>query len=124
MKAHRALGRFRSGEPFRPWLLTIVANEARNRRRARGRRTALALRAGPLSDAPGEDPEEAVLATERRQRLLTAVERLRDDDRDVLACRYFLDLSETETAAALGIARGTVKSRTHRALARLQEELR
>jgi RNA polymerase sigma factor (sigma-70 family) len=124
VKAHRALGRFRSGEPFRPWLLTIVANEARNRRRARGRRTALALRAGPLSDAPGEDPEEAVLATERRQRLLTAVERLRDDDRDVLACRYFLDLSETETAAALGIARGTVKSRTHRALARLQEELR
>ena len=123
VKAHRALGRFRSGEPFRPWLLTIVANEARNRRRARGRRTALALRAGPLSDAPGEDPEEAVLATERRQRLLTAVERLRDDDRDVLACRYFLDLSETETAAALGIARGTVKSRTHRALARLQEEL-
>jgi len=124
VKAHRALGRFRSGEPFRPWLLTIVANEARNRRRARGRRTALALRAGPLSDAPGEDPEEAVLATERRQRLLTAVERLRHDDRDVLACRYFLDLSETETAAALGIARGTVKSRTHRALARLQEELR
>jgi RNA polymerase sigma factor (sigma-70 family) len=124
VKAHRALGRFRSGEPFRPWLLTIVANEARNRRRARGRRTALALRAGPLSNAPGEDPEEAVLATERRQRLLTAVERLRDDDRDVLACRYFLDLSETETAAALGIARGTVKSRTHRALARLQEELR
>ena len=124
VKAHRALGRFRSGEPFRPWLLTIVANEARNRRRARGRRAALALRARPLSDAPGEDPEEAVLATERRQRLLTAVERLRDDDRDVLACRYFLDLSETETAAALGIARGTVKSRTHRALARLQEELR
>jgi RNA polymerase sigma factor (sigma-70 family) len=123
VKAHRALGRFRSGEPFRPWLLTIVANEARNRRRARGRRTALALRAGPLSDAPGEDPEEAVLATERRQRLLTAVERLRDDDRDVLACRYFLDLSEEETAAALGIARGTVKSRTHRALERLQEEL-
>ena len=124
VKAHRALGRFRSGEPFRPWLLTIVANEARNRRRARGRRAALALRARPLSDAPGEDPEEAALAAERRQRLLTAVERLRDDDRDVLACRYFLDLSEEETAAALGIARGTVKSRTHRALARLQEELR
>jgi RNA polymerase sigma factor (sigma-70 family) len=124
VKAHRALGRFRSGEPFRPWLLTIVANEARNRRRTRGRRASLALRAAAVPDAPVEDPEEAVLATDRRQRLLTAVERLRDDDRDVLACRYFLDLSETETAAALGIARGTVKSRTHRALARLQEELR
>jgi len=122
VKAHRALGRFRSGEPFRPWLLTIVANEARNRRRSRGRRAALALRAADPG-APGEDPEAAALASERRERLLTAVQRLRDDDRDVLACRYFLDLSEEETAATLGITRGTVKSRTHRALGRLQEEL-
>jgi RNA polymerase sigma factor (sigma-70 family) len=124
VKAHRALGRFRSGEPFRPWLLAIVANEARNRRRTSGRRAALALRTAAEAGAPGEDPEEAAVATERRQNLLAAVERLRDDDRDVLACRYFLDLSEEETAAALGIARGTVKSRTHRALARLQKELR
>lgn len=123
-KAHRALGRFRRGEPFRPWLLTIVANEARNRRRARGRRTALALRAGAEPGAPAEDPEEVALATERRERVLTAVEGLRDDDRDILACRYFLELSEEETAGVLGIARGTVKSRAHRALARLQEELR
>ena len=122
VKAHRALGRFRSGEPFRPWLLTIVTNEARNRRRSRGRRAALALRAADPG-APGEDPDAAALASERRERLLTAVERLRDDDQEVLACRYFLELSEEETAAALGIARGTVKSRTHRALERLQEEL-
>ena len=122
VKAHRALRRFRSGQPFRPWLLTIVANEARNRRRTRGRRAALALRAADPG-APGEDPEAAALASERRERVLTAVERLRDDDREVLACRYFLELSEEETAAALGIARGTVKSRTHRALKRLQEEL-
>ena len=124
VKAHRALGRFRRGEPFRPWLLTIVANEARNRRRTRGRRAGLALRAAAEPQATAEDPEEAALATERRERLLAAVERLRDDDRDILACRYFLELSEDETAAALGIARGTVKSRAHRALARLQEELR
>jgi RNA polymerase sigma-70 factor, ECF subfamily len=124
VKAHRALGRFRSGMPFRPWLLTIVANEARNRRRARGRRSALALRVAAEPGTPVEDPEHAALATERRARLLTAVEQLRDEDRDILACRYFLELSEEETAAALGIARGTVKSRAHRALARLQEELR
>ena len=124
VKAHRALGRFRRGEPFRPWLLTIVANEARNRRRTRGRRAGLALRAAAEPQATAEDPEEAALATERRERLLTALEQLRDDDRDILACRYFLELSEDETAAALGIARGTVKSRAHRALARLQEELR
>ena len=125
VKAHRALGRrFRSGEPFRPWLLTIVANEARNRRRTRGRRSALALRAAAEPDARGDDPERAALETERRQQLLTAVERLRDEDRDVLTCRFFLELSEEETAAALRIARGTVKSRTHRALVRLEAELR
>jgi RNA polymerase sigma-70 factor (ECF subfamily) len=84
----------------------------------------LALRASPEPDVPGDDPEEAALATERRLQLLTAVDQLRDDDRDVLACRFFLELSEEETAAALGIARGTVKSRTHRALVRLEEELR
>jgi RNA polymerase sigma-70 factor (ECF subfamily) len=124
VKAHRTLGRFRSGEPFRPWPLAIVANEARNRRRTSGRRAALALRAAAEPGAPDDDPEQAAVATERRQSLLAAVAGLRDDDRDVLACRYFLDLSEEETAAALGIAQGTVKSRTHRALARLQEELR
>ena len=43
LKAWRALGRFRPGAPFRPWLLRIVANEARNRRRSSGRRVALAL---------------------------------------------------------------------------------
>jgi RNA polymerase sigma-70 factor (ECF subfamily) len=45
VKAYRALGRFREGAPFRPWLLRIVANEARNRRRSSGRRAGLALRA-------------------------------------------------------------------------------
>ncbi|CAA9490528.1 MAG: RNA polymerase sigma factor RpoE, partial [uncultured Solirubrobacteraceae bacterium] len=44
VKAYRALGRFRDGSPWRPWLLTIVANEARNRRRSAGRREHLAVR--------------------------------------------------------------------------------
>ncbi len=54
-------------------------------------------------------------------RLLAALERLPDDARLVLGCRYLLDLSEAETAAALGVRRGTVKSRTSRALERLRE---
>jgi RNA polymerase sigma factor (sigma-70 family) len=37
VKAFRALDRFRPGAPFRPWLLAVVANEARNRRRSAGR---------------------------------------------------------------------------------------
>jgi RNA polymerase sigma-70 factor (ECF subfamily) len=55
--------------------------------------------------------------------LLAAVERLGERDRDVLTCRYLLELSEEETAAVLDVRRGTVKSRTARALARLRSEV-
>ena len=113
----------RSADPFRPWLLRIVANEARNRRVAAGRRPTLALSAA--ADRPSGDtalaPEAAALAGEQRRELLAALETLREDDRLVIAYRYFLDLSEAEMAAALGCARGTVKSRLSRALARLRE---
>lgn len=111
MKAWRALNRFRAGEPFRPWLLQIVANEARNRRRSAGRRLRLALLAAaePRAAAPPSDG------------LLEALNDLPDDARTVLVCRYVLGLSEQETAAILDVAPGTVKSRTSRALERLRE---
>jgi RNA polymerase sigma-70 factor (ECF subfamily) len=125
VKAFRALGRFRTGAPFRPWLLQIVANEARNRRRSAGRRAGLALRAAGEDPSGGAapSPEGKVLAGEERERLLAAVNGLAEEHRLVIACRYFLELSEEETAAALGWRRGTVKSRTARALARLRENL-
>src|SRR5829696_8558705 len=127
VKAYGALGRFRTGEPLRPWLLAIVANEARNRRRSAGRRAALALRAAGEGRSSGEaapSPEAALLAGERRAALLGALARLRDDDRAVIGCRYLLELSEAETAAALGVRPGTVKSRLARSLERLRAELR
>jgi RNA polymerase sigma factor (sigma-70 family) len=124
VKAHRALWRFRPGSPFKPWLLRIVANEARNRRRSAGRRAALALRAAqePSGEA-APSPEAALLDAERREELLAALNRLDVRDREALACRYLLDLSEAETAAALGVRPGTVKSRLSRALGRLRTEL-
>ena len=125
VKAYRALGRFRAGKPFRPWFLAIVANEARNRRRSAGRRERLALRAAedPLSGGAVPSPEAAILEAEQRAELLAAVEGLREEDRLAIACRYFLGLSEEETAAALDWRRGTVKSRTARALDRLRAHL-
>ena len=125
VKAWYALPRFRRGAPFRPWLLQIVANEAHNRRRSAGRREALRLRsiaADPPEDA-APSPEGAALGRERRTELLAAVERLGERDRDVLTCRYLLELSEEETAAVLDVRRGTVKSRTARALSRLRSEV-
>jgi RNA polymerase sigma-70 factor (ECF subfamily) len=122
VKAYRALDRFRPGAELRPWLLRIVANEARNRSRSSGRRQRLELR---LADdfRPGDaapSPEAVVVATDERRRLLRLVNTLSEDDRMVIASRYFLDLNGEETAAALGIPEGTVKSRLSRALARLK----
>ncbi|MGH8986209.1 MAG: RNA polymerase sigma factor [Acidimicrobiia bacterium] len=125
VKAWHALGRFRSGSAFRPWLLTIVANEARNTRRAAGRRARLALRAseGRPSVAAAPSTEEAALGEELRQLVLAAVATLSDAHRDVISCRFFAGLSEAETAAVLGCRRGTVKSRMSRALAGLRSHL-
>jgi RNA polymerase sigma factor (sigma-70 family) len=125
VKAWGALHRFRPDAPFRPWLLRIVANEARNRRTAAGRRATLALRARerhPEGDA-APSPEVVALRAETRDALLRALAHLREDDRLVIAYRYFLDLSEAEMAMALNIARGTVKSRLSRALGRLRAVL-
>jgi RNA polymerase sigma-70 factor (ECF subfamily) len=124
VKAYRALDRFREGEPFRPWLLRIVGNTARNRRRAAGRRAGLLLRAeaeAPKSTAPS--PEAAVLGGERRRALLDAINGLPPDDRLVIGARYFLDLPEVEIAALAGVAPGTVKSRLFRARGRLAAAL-
>jgi RNA polymerase sigma-70 factor (ECF subfamily) len=124
LKAYAALDRFRDGAPVRPWLLRIVANEARNRRRSAGRRAGLVQRAGELAGpATVPSPESSVVADETRATLLAALNELRDEDREVIGARYLLELSESETADALGIPRGTVKSRTSRALGRLREAL-
>jgi RNA polymerase sigma factor (sigma-70 family) len=123
VKAWRALGRFRADAPLRPWLLRIVANEARNRRRSSGRRAQLALRAERAEGSGGAapSPESSTLAAADRERLFAALDGLPENSRLVLVYRYLLDLSEEETAAALNVRRGTVKSRTARALERVRE---
>lgn len=125
VKAYYALKRFKPGYPFRPWLLKIVSNEARNKRRSAGRRTGLELRLaeGRPRDDAAPSPEDAALARERDEELVAALNTLREEDRSVVACRFLLGLSEAETAAALSIARGTVKSRLSRSLDKLRGQL-
>jgi RNA polymerase sigma-70 factor (ECF subfamily) len=121
VKAYRALGGFREGAAFRPWLLRIVANETRNAVRARGRRVRREQLAAPLDVVL--DPADEAVSLERRTELLAAVRALPDPMRLVVTCRYLLDLDEQETAVVLGWPRGTVKSRLHRALGRLREAM-
>ncbi|HET7830932.1 MAG TPA: sigma-70 family RNA polymerase sigma factor [Candidatus Limnocylindrales bacterium] len=138
VKAYLALDRFRAGAPFRPWLLAIVGNEARNRVRSRGRRDSLADRAlaairggearsssdaTPGAAAAAVSPEVEVLVGETQAQVRAALRDLGDDERRVVACRYLLGLSESETCAALGIPAGTAKSRLHRGLRRMRASL-
>ena len=127
VKAWYGLSGFRREAAFGPWLLRIVANEARNRRRAAGRRSGHELRfATDRAVAPGEaapSPEAAVLMTEARRSVAAALATLPDGLRDAVACRHLLGLDEKETAAVLGVPRGTVKSRTARGLRRLERVL-
>ena len=149
VKAYLALDRFRNGAAFRPWLLAIVGNEARNRRRAIGRREGLAARAiavvrgnrmpvraagdeagvgqaragSGLPEASAPSPELAVLEGEASREVHAALAGLGEDERRVVACRYLLGMSEAETAAALGIPAGTAKSRLHRGLRRMRATL-
>jgi RNA polymerase sigma factor (sigma-70 family) len=127
-RAWRAMPRFDDQREFRPWLLRIVANAARNQRRARGRFARLAVRAAAHSPggngaAPADNPEERAVADVERRRVVTAMNRLRTEDRLVIALRHFEQLSEREMADVLGVPGGTVKSRLSRAMARLREEL-
>jgi RNA polymerase sigma-70 factor (ECF subfamily) len=124
VKAWYALPRFRPGAPLRPWLPRIVANEAKNRARAARRREALTLRAAVArEDASATAPEAVDEARDEAEALVAALNRLKPDDRLVLAHRWLLDLSEAEMVDALGVPPGTVKSPLSRAMTRLRTEL-
>lgn len=122
LRAYGALDRFELGAPFRPWLLTIVVNCTHSRSRSAWRQLRLADRSRSLDVARWvvDSAESDALAGDTRRRLLAAVDELPDKQRLVVTCRYLLELSEAETAHALGIPVGTVKSRLNRGLERLR----
>jgi RNA polymerase sigma-70 factor (ECF subfamily) len=124
IKAYCSLGRFRDGAAFKPWLLSIVANETRNTVRTAVRQRTLAGREAAFAEAEplipeSADPAVAALEIERRAALLAALDQLSEEHRLVVTYRYLLEMDEPETAQALGWPRGTVKSRLNRALRKL-----
>ena len=116
-------GRWRGGlrDPDRAlaYLRQTVVNRSRSVLRHRG----VEARHSPplLPDHRGAD--EDVLLTERRQAVLDALRELPGRQREVLALRYYLDLSEADIAAMLGISRGAVKSHASRGVAALRHLL-
>jgi RNA polymerase sigma-70 factor (ECF subfamily) len=118
IRAYRGLDHFERTRRLRPWLLQITRNLARNRRRAARRYLAAVTRWWQAAGAAPVVPAPAVQSD--ADLLWQAVRRLAQADQEVIYLRYFLELSVGETAAALGIAEGTVKSRLSRALGRLR----
>ena len=120
VRAFRALDRFDIERPLRPWLLSITTNLSHNRRRSIGRYLAALRRANEeptvAFSSLGDSSERQWEAETLRQ----AVHRLKPGEQEVVYMRYFLELSEAEMALALKVAPGTVKSRLHRAMARLR----
>jgi RNA polymerase sigma-70 factor (sigma-E family) len=106
------------------YLRQTVVNRSRSVLRHRGVRDRYAATraASPSAHAPAAD--EPVLLTDRRSRVLDALRELPARQREVLALRYYLDLSEADIAAALGISRGAVKSHASRGAAALRALLK
>jgi len=133
LQVHLKCKHFEPGRAFRPWLYTIATNQAIDaQRRSRRHRHVSLDRAGSsegqevgklvdllVSEEPS--PTAQINTDERRDWIGRAVENLAQPLRDVVQLVYFQDLKYREAAEALGIPVGTVKSRMHAAVAKLNE---
>ena len=127
-------GQYEPGRPVRPWLYTIATHQAIDALRRNGRHQAVSLEQQreelaegefrgllDLLESRGPGPLELASEQERRERVRASVDRLPEFLRQVLVLTYYQGLKYREAAAILDIPVGTVKSRLHAALVRLQE---
>ncbi len=116
------LDRFHTDRTVKPWLLTITRNLIRDRKRRQRTRRLEALSLDDIIVEP-RDPvpgPEAIAALHEMQRLLwRSMQELSTSDREIITLREYLDLSYDDIANTLGVPRGTVMSRLHRARRRL-----
>jgi RNA polymerase sigma-70 factor (sigma-E family) len=118
VELHRRWERIDDPDRAPAYLRQTVVNRSRSALRHRGVVQRHLARQHQLDVAPGAD--EPVLADSRRRSVLDALQRLPRRQREVLALRYYLDLSEAEIAETLGISRGAVKSHASRGTAALR----
>jgi RNA polymerase sigma-70 factor (ECF subfamily) len=127
-------GQYETGRPVKPWLYTIATHQAIDALRRNGRHQTLRLEDPAAGQEDGDlvglldlvecrspGPVEAVSAGERRARIRATVDGLPDLLRQVLILAYYQGMKYREIADQLGIPVGTVKSRLHAALVKLQE---
>ncbi len=128
VQAHLSWSKLRDPAKQLPYLRSAVLNGARSRLRHRQVVDRVAERHDPGAEAevtarPGASPESAFEASDDRRRLQAALRSLPGRQRECLVLRYYLELSEAEIAATLGISAGSVKTHGHRGRAALAKRL-
>lgn len=117
MRVARGAGSFDPKRRVRPWLYGIAANLARDAFRRRAVRVR-AARAEHAEEGSTRTPFRPLDGIDMRDRLLRLPDRLRE----VLVLRFYQGFDEAEMADALGVPRGTVKSRLHTAIGALRQD--
>jgi RNA polymerase sigma-70 factor (ECF subfamily) len=125
---------YEAGRPVRPWLYTIATHQAIDALRRNARHQILSLEQKRVDSSDGElrnlldalesrgpAPLDNLTAQERKERVRASVDRLPDFLREVVILAYYQGLKYREIAEMLNIPVGTVKSRLHAALVKLQE---
>jgi RNA polymerase sigma-70 factor (ECF subfamily) len=124
LRAYRSLATYRGDGPFAAWIARIAARQALARLVNRPPAVQLDETSPSAAfTAAGHDPETSALAGEQRAAVQEAVAALPRQQRDVVALRFFGELSLEEIAQATRTPVGTVKSRLHRGLASLRESM-
>lgn len=128
------ISQYEPGRPVRPWLYTIATHQAIDALRRQGRHQAVSLDKGreempngevrslvDMLETRGPGPVDRVEGEERREMVRLSVEGLPEFLKQVVILAYYQGLKYREIADILGIPVGTVKSRLHAALVKLQE---
>ena len=134
LQVYQKLDQYETGRPVRPWLYTIATHQAIDALRRAGRRPVVSLDQTRETDVNGatrslldmvearqSDPMEQMEAEERRERVRAGIAELPEHLRSTVILAYFQGLKYREIADILEIPVGTVKSRLHAALLKLQE---
>jgi RNA polymerase sigma-70 factor (ECF subfamily) len=119
MRGYKAMNKFKDEQPFKPWILRIAVNQALTTMRKIQRRRELPTQTSGADFDLAID--ESLIDRERAALLIAALNQMKERERIVIYLKYFMDFNEKELAHYLGCAQGTVKSRLHRALAKLRE---
>ena len=117
LSAWRGIGGFKRGRPPKPWLMRILVNRVMDRRRKRSIPTV------PLDSADAPSVPDEADNFENRTVVREALAHLVPEQQEVVVLRYFAELTVPEVARSIGVREGTVKSRLHRALGRMREQL-